>query len=48
MRWIEDIKSVTGLSLNDLHQLVKDTKKWRTLVYNIEGESGQMLNPRRR
>jgi hypothetical protein len=31
---IDDIKSVTGLSLNDLNQLVKDRKKWRTLVYN--------------
>jgi hypothetical protein len=28
-------KSVTGLSLNDLNQLVKDGEKWRTLVYNI-------------
>ena len=35
MRWMDDIKSVTGLSLNELNQLVKDRKKWRTLVHNI-------------
>ena len=35
MRWMDDIESVTGLSLNDLNQLVKDRKKWHTLVYNI-------------
>jgi hypothetical protein len=28
MRWMDD-------SLNDLDQLVKERKKWRTLVYNI-------------
>ena len=27
MRWMDDIKSVTGLSVNDLKQLVKDRKK---------------------
>ena len=32
---MDDIKSVTGLSVNDLNQLVKDRKKWRTLVNNI-------------
>ena len=35
MRWMEDIRSVTGLSVNDLNQLVKDRKKWRSLVNNI-------------
>ena len=35
MWWMDDIKSLTGLSLNDLNQLVKDRKKWCTLVYNI-------------
>ena len=35
MRWMDDIKSITGLSLNDLNQLVKDRRKRRTLVYNI-------------
>ena len=49
MRWMDDIKNVTGLSLNDLNHLVKNRKKWRTLVYNIvQRENGQMLNPRRR
>ena len=32
---MNDIKSVTGLSLNYLNQLIKDRKKERTLVYNI-------------
>ena len=27
LRWMDDIKSVTGLSVNDLNQLVKDRKK---------------------
>jgi hypothetical protein len=27
MRWMDDITSVTGLSVNDLNQLVKDRKK---------------------
>ena len=35
MRWTDDIKSVTGLSVNDLNQLVKDRKKWKILVNNI-------------
>ena len=35
MRWMEDIKSVTGLSVNDLNQLAKDRKKWKLLVNNI-------------
>ena len=35
MRWMDDIKSVTGLSLNDLNQLMKDREKGDTLVYNI-------------
>ena len=35
MRWMDDIKSVTGLSVNDLNQLVKDKKKWKLLVNNI-------------
>ena len=26
MRWMDDIKSVTGLSVNDLNQLVKEEK----------------------
>ena len=34
MRCMDDIRSVTGLRVNDLNQLVKDRKKWRTLVYN--------------
>ena len=34
MRWMDDIKSVTGLSINDLNQLVKDRKKWKLLVNN--------------
>ena len=34
MRWMDDIKSVTGLSVNDLNQLVKDRKKWKLLVNN--------------
>ena len=35
MRWMDDIKSVTGLSVNDLNQLMKDRKKWKLLVKNI-------------
>ena len=35
MRWMDDIKSVTGLSVNDLNQLMKDRKKWKLLVNNI-------------
>ena len=35
MRWMDDIKSVTGLSVNDISQLVKDRKKWNSLVNNI-------------
>jgi hypothetical protein len=34
MRWMDEIKSVTGLSANDLNQLVKDRKKWNLLVKN--------------
>jgi hypothetical protein len=34
MRWMDDIKSVTGFSVNDLNQLVKDRKKWKLLVNN--------------
>ena len=35
MRWMDDIRSVTGLSVNDLNQFVKDRKKWNLLVNNI-------------
>ena len=35
MRWMDDIKSVSGLSLNYLNQIMKDRKNWPTLVYNI-------------
>ena len=28
MRWMDDIKNVTGLSVNDLNQLAEDRKKW--------------------
>ena len=35
MRWMDDIKRLTGLSVNDLNKLVKDRKKWRILVYKI-------------
>ena len=35
MRLMDDIKSVTGLSANDLNQLAKDWKKWKLLVNNI-------------
>jgi hypothetical protein len=35
MRWMDDIKSVTGLSVNYLNQLAKDRKKWNLLVNNI-------------
>ena len=50
MRWMDDIKSVTGLSLNDLNELVKDREKWRTLVYKIvkKRKRTNMLNPTRR
>ena len=34
MQWMDDIKSVTGLSVNDLNQLVKDRKKGNLLVKN--------------
>jgi hypothetical protein len=33
--WWMDIKSVTGLSVNDLNQLAKDRKKWNSLVNTI-------------
>ena len=39
MRWMDDIKNVTGLSVNDLNQLVKDRKKWHLLVNNIVKEN---------
>ena len=35
MRWMDDIKSVTGLSVKDINKLVKDRKKWNLLVNNI-------------
>jgi hypothetical protein len=35
MRWMDDIKSVTGLSVNGLNKLVKNTKKWKLLLNNI-------------
>ena len=35
MRRMDDIKSGTGLSVNDLNQLVKDRKTWTLLVNNI-------------
>ena len=35
MRWMDNIKSVTRLSVNDLNQLEKDRKKWNLLVNNI-------------
>ena len=35
MRWMDDIKSVTRLLINDLNQLVKYRKKWKLLVNNI-------------
>ena len=38
MRWMGDIKSVTGHSVNDLNQLVKDRKKWKLLVNNLVKE----------
>ena len=34
MRLMDDIKSVSGLSVHDLNQLVKDRKKWYFLVNN--------------
>ena len=35
MRWNDDIKSITELSVNDLNQFVKDRKKWKLLVNYI-------------
>ena len=35
MRWMDDMKSVTGLLANDLNQLVKDRKKWKLLENNL-------------
>ena len=35
MRWMDEIKSVTGLSVNYLNQLVKDRKNLKLLVNNI-------------
>ena len=35
LRWMDDIKRETGLSVNDLNQLAKDRKKWHVLVNNI-------------
>ena len=35
MWWMDKIKSVTGLSVNDLNELLKDSKKWHSLVNNI-------------
>ena len=52
MRWMDDVKSVTGLSINDLNQLVKDRKKWRSFVYNIvkkkEEKKGTNVKSKRR
>jgi hypothetical protein len=38
LRWMGDIKSLNGLSVNDLNQLVKDRKKWKLLVNNLVKE----------
>ena len=35
MRWMEGIKSITGLSVNNLNQLVIGRKTWISLVNNI-------------
>jgi hypothetical protein len=35
MWWMDDIKSLTGLSVNDLNQLVKDRKRCKFLVNNL-------------
>ena len=35
MRWMNDVKSVTGLLVNDLNRLVKYRKKWNLLVNKI-------------
>ena len=35
MRWMDDIKSVTGLSVNCLNQLVEDKEKVELVVNNI-------------
>ena len=34
MLWRDDTKIITRLSVNDLKQLVKDRKKWHSLVKN--------------
>jgi hypothetical protein len=38
MQWMDDIKSVTGLSVNYLNQLMKDKKKWNLLVKHSQEE----------
>ena len=44
MRWLDGIKSVTGLSVNDLKLLVKDRKKWNSLEqYSQEEKTGKCL-----
>ena len=34
MWWMDDVKSVTPLSVDDLNHLLKDRKKWNSLVQN--------------
>ena len=50
MQWMGDIESVTGLSINDLNQLMKDRKKWKLLVSNIvkKRKWTNIFNPRSR
>ena len=35
MRWIDDVKSATGLSVYDFKQLVQERKNWCSLVGNV-------------
>ena len=39
MEWMDEIKNVTGLSLNDIKKLVQHRKYWRSLrVQNRQNE----------
>ena len=40
----DDIKSITGFSVNDIKELLQDRKKWCSLAYNrmLSSKSGRI------